>query len=148
MKQIGEFLTKHGTFFKSVAITIWRFIVPLIYLFAWFYALSLAKKWMGLFPYDPNILATLSLPILFIGVLSKSTTWSIGGEKGIKGDTLGKYIKFGFGGEHPWDYTAYVSDDEKTIDKIKESEDIARWINKCVLANEKDKQKVNNQEQE
>ena len=121
---------------KKALPAFWGFLVPPLYLFLWVYILKLAQAWLGIYDFDSRTIAVLSLPILFFGAISKSTSWSIGGEKGIKGDTLGKYIKFGAGGKTPWDYTAYFDSDDKGEIKLDGSEKLIAIMHKDVLSNE------------
>lgn len=64
-------------------------ITPILYLLVWIYVLKVSKDTLGL-TVDASF-QIITLIILFIGVISKSTSWNIGHEKfGIKGDTLGR----------------------------------------------------------
>lgn len=67
-----------------------RILTPLIYLFFWY---ELPLLLLGKEKVDATVLITLALPVMFIGVISKQTTWSIGGDKGIKGDNIGRKVR-------------------------------------------------------
>lgn len=70
----------------------WKFITPIIYLLTWVLIVKFAQS-LGL-PIDGTFLF-VSLVILFFGIISKSTSWSIGHEKfGIKGDSTSKKVEF------------------------------------------------------
>lgn len=77
---------------RNMASSIWRFLTPIIYLFVWILLVKFAVV-LGL-PINASFLG-ITLIILFLGILSKSTSWSIGHEKlGIKGDSTSKKVEF------------------------------------------------------
>lgn len=77
---------------KNVVKSAWVFLAPVIYLFIWILLIRFARD-LGL-PTDGYFL-TITLIILFFGILSKSTSWSIGHEKfGVKGDSTSKKVEF------------------------------------------------------
>lgn len=124
---------------NEILITLCRFLSPIFYLFAWIILLWLARNLLG-----DNILSNwmfmiISLAIMFIGIISRSTSWSIFGDKGIKGDSLGRYVDFHSGGNPPWDYKIFISDEEKAKNKLEFSEKIVEKINMKVVENEKTK---------
>ena len=70
----------------------WIFITPIVYLLIWVMIIKFAKS-LGL--QIDGVFIFVSLAILFFGVISKSTSWSIGHEKfGIKGDSTSKKVEF------------------------------------------------------
>ena len=77
---------------KKLIKVLWIFFEPIAYLLIWILLIKLAKS-LGL-SIDGTFLL-ISLIILFFGIISKSTAWSIGHEKfGIKGDSTSKKIEF------------------------------------------------------
>lgn len=93
------------------------FAVPIAYLLIWLLLMALAK-FLGIEISTAFLLC--SLVILFIGVISKSTSWSIGHDKfGIKGDTTSKKVEFCADGVG----TIKIFDDntEDSIKKMKEA---------------------------
>lgn len=95
--------------------------------------LALSKKWLSDEILDNNLFLVITLVIIFIGIISKSTSWSVGGEKGIKGDSLGKYVEFHSGAKFPWDYKYYTDNPE---DAIRRSEEKMREVNIEAIKNE------------
>jgi hypothetical protein len=70
----------------------WKFITPIVYLLVWVLIIKFAKD-LGL--QTDGVFIFVSLVILFFGIISKSTSWSIGHEKfGIKGDSTSKKVEF------------------------------------------------------
>lgn len=67
-----------------------RVIVPLLYVYCWY---AIPALIFGKDKVDPLTLTLTALPVMFIGVISRQTTWSIGGDKGIKGDNIGKKVQ-------------------------------------------------------
>ncbi len=119
----------YENFFKGF----WKFILPILYLLIWILLLKLSKEILGVEILNNNLFLIISLVIIFIGIISSSTSWSIFGDKGIKGDSLGKYIDFHSGGNPPWDYKMYFSDEKDARAKIESSEKIVEMINKKVV---------------
>lgn len=117
-----------------ILVELWKFLVPILYLLAWVLILRIAKDLLGMGILDNNFFLSISLVILFMGIISRSTTWSVGGDKGIKGDSLGKYVEFHSGAKYPWDYKYYT---EKPEEAIKKSEDQMQTINIKAFENEK-----------
>lgn len=115
------------------------FITPIIYLLCWIILLGLGKFLLGEVIVGNSVFIISSLAILFIGIIAKSSSWSIGGNNGIKADTLGKYLEFHSGGNPPWDYKIYIQDENESINKLKESEEIVENINMKVVKNESKK---------
>ncbi len=77
---------------RNIASSVWRFLTPIIYLLVWILLVKLADV-LGL-SIDASFLG-ISLIILFLSIISKSTSWSIGHEKfGIKGDSTSKKVEF------------------------------------------------------
>ena len=77
---------------KILIINIGKFIAPLVYLLLWVLIIKLAKV---LELQIDGIFLSISLAILFFGVISKSTSWSIGHDKFvIKGDSTSKKVEF------------------------------------------------------
>ncbi len=113
---------------------IWNFLVPVIYLLFWIFLLFLAKELLGSDILNNNYFLSISLIILFIGIISRSTSWSVGGDNGIKGDSLGKYVEFHSGAKYPWDYKYYT---EKPEDAIEKSEKQMQEVNTKGIENEK-----------
>lgn len=124
MKSNWQILTKE----------IWKFLVPVLYLLLWIAMLGIAQKLLGPEIISNNYFLGISLIILFMGIISQSTSWSVGGDKGIKGDSLGKYVEFHSGAKFPWDYKYYTANPEKAI---KESECKMEKINTKVVKDEK-----------
>lgn len=113
---------------------IWKFLVPVLYLLLWILILGIARKFLGPEILENNLFLSISLVILFMGIISQSTTWSVGGNKGIKGDSLGKYVEFHSGAKLPWDYKYYTEKPEQAIEK---SEKIMKDVNVEIIKNEK-----------
>jgi len=67
-----------------------RIITPLIYLFLWY---AIPTLIFGKDSLDIITLTLTALPVIFIGVISRQTSWSIGGDKGIKGDNIGRKVR-------------------------------------------------------
>lgn len=102
------------------------YAVPVAYLLIWLLLVALAK-FLGIEISTPFLLC--SLAIIFIGVISKSTSWSIGHDKfGIKGDTTSKKVEFCADQKG----TIKILDDntEDTIKKMKEAGKIVEALKK------------------
>ncbi len=67
-----------------------RLITPLVYLYLWY---AIPTSIFGRENIDITALTISALPVIFIGVISRQTSWSIGGDKGIKGDNIGKKVR-------------------------------------------------------
>lgn len=119
---------------NNLAKEVWKFLAPAIYLLIWIGILEIAKILFGPKILENNFFLGITLIILFMGIISRSTSWSVGGDKGIKGDSLGKYVEFHSGAKFPWDYKYYTDDPEKAI---KESENKMKKINTEAFKNEK-----------
>lgn len=106
---------------KQVTDTVARFLTPLIYLFLWY---SVPLWLFGLDHIDIKMLTWAALPVLFIGVISRQTSWSIFGDYGIKGDNIGKKIKGCIDRHGSFEIAGYDLDTrqiEKFINAIKEN---------------------------
>lgn len=128
-KKLGEYANMCKPSLKVILKGLWDFSVPILYLFFWITMLKLAKEWLGSDILDNNLFLVITLVIIFMGIISKSTSWSIGGDKGIKGDSLGKYVEFHSGGNPPWDYKLFIEDEQEAKAKIESSEKIVEKIN-------------------
>ena len=115
-------------------------LLPLFYLLIWVLCLGLAYHLLGQQIVGSPVFITSSLAILFIGVVSKSTSWSIGGNNGIRGDSLGKYVEFHSGGNPPWNYKLFTDNAKEGIEKVELSERGVVEINKIVADTERQKQ--------
>lgn len=93
-----------------------NFIIPIFYLFVWYFIPFLL---FGTENIDMYTLTLTALPVLFIGLLSKQTSWSVGGENGIKGDNIGKKIKASLDRRGSFEIDGYDIDNEKVDDIIK-----------------------------
>lgn len=122
---------------KSKSEQLWGTIQPIIYFIVWLLGVRFLSEWVNLNTPTGVTIALLSLAVLFIGVLAKATNWSIGGEKGIKADTLGKYLEFKSGGNPPWEYRIYPENFEQALQKLKESEKESKKINEIVAETER-----------
>jgi hypothetical protein len=71
----------------SLLNSILRIITPLVYLIFWYMIPVIV---FGKENVDIKTLTLLALPVIFIGVISRQTSWSIGGDKGIKADNIGR----------------------------------------------------------
>lgn len=96
---------------KVILKELWGFSAPILYLLFWIVILKLAKEWLGDDILDNNLFLVITLVIIFMGIISKSTSWSIGGEKGIKGDSTSKKAEFCVDGV----CTIKVSDNEPDV---------------------------------
>lgn len=67
-----------------------RITTPLIYLFLWY---AIPAFIFGKDNLDVTTLTLSALPVIFIGVISRQTSWSIGGDKGLKGDNIGRKVR-------------------------------------------------------
>jgi hypothetical protein len=76
--------------FWDFAFLFWKTLLPLIYLFFWYF---IPTYLLGVPILDGKTLIICSLPLVFIGVISQQTSWSIGGEYGIHGDNIGKKME-------------------------------------------------------
>lgn len=128
-KKLGEYVNFCMPLLKVILKGFWNFSVPILYLFAWIVMLKLAKEWLGSDVLENNLFLVTTLVIIFMGIITKSTSWSIGGEKGIKGDSLGKYVEFHSGGNPPWDYKLFIENENTAKDKVEGSEKIVEKIN-------------------
>lgn len=106
-------------------LTLWdsilRVIIPLIYLFFW-YVIPISL--FGKENVDVTILVYTALPVIFIGVISKQTTWSIGGEKGIKGDNIGRKARATIDRKGSFEFEGIDIDEDRVktiIDAVKEN---------------------------
>lgn len=70
--------------------SLFRIVTPLIYLYLWY---AIPASIFGKENVDIIALTVSALPVIFIGVISRQTNWSIGGKKGIKGDNIGRKVR-------------------------------------------------------
>lgn len=72
---------------ETLSKDITKVVTPLVYLFFW-YAIPAAI--FGRENLNVRELTLAALPVIFIGVISKQTRWTIGGESVLSGDNIGK----------------------------------------------------------
>jgi len=104
-------------------LTLWdsilRVVIPLIYLLFWY---LIPISLFGKENVNISVLIYTALPVIFIGVISKQTTWSIGGEKGIKGDNIGRKARATIDRKGSFEFEGINIDQEraeKIIDAVK-----------------------------
>lgn len=94
-----------------------RIITPLIYLYLWY---AIPTYVFGKENIDILALTVSALPVIFIGVISRQTSWSIGGEKGLKGDNIGRKVRATIDRKGSLEFEGIEMDDKK-IDSVIES---------------------------
>ena len=105
---------------RNVAIVInllLNLVVPLVYLYLW-YAIPIYL--FGKESIDANTLILSALPVIFISVISRQTTWSIGGEQGIKGDNIGRKVRATIDRKGSFEFEG-IEMDEKKVTSVIES---------------------------
>lgn len=77
--------------------------------------------------FNNDFFLTLSFLILFLGILTRSTSWQIGHTHfGIKGDTLGRFLNFHKDSDGSYWFDAFIDQPEK----IKELKDLIEKLTK------------------
>ncbi|MEK9201200.1 MAG: hypothetical protein AAB909_04485 [Patescibacteria group bacterium] len=72
-----------------------NFLSPIIYLSVWYLFIKLSSKEIPQIVVNSDTFLFLSFVVFVFGLVTKSTSWSIGHEKfGIKGDSHGKLISY------------------------------------------------------
>ncbi len=87
-----------------------KIVTPLVYLCLWY---AIPTIIFGKENVDVLTLTISALPVIFIGVISRQTSWSIGGEKGIKGDNIGKKVRATIDRKGSFELEGIEMDDKK-----------------------------------
>lgn len=95
-------------------------LVPIFYLFVWIGAIKLSETLLGLVLFDNDLFLILSFLILFLGIISRTTSWQIGHTHfGIKADTLGRFLNFHRESDGSYWFDAFIDQPEK-INELKD----------------------------
>jgi len=94
-----------------------RVFIPLFYVYCWY---AIPVYLLGKENIDVMALIVTALPVMFIGVISKQTSWSIGGNKGIKGDNIGKRVKASIDRRGSFELQG-IDMDEKKVEEVIEA---------------------------
>jgi len=97
--------------------SILKLVTPLIYLYLWY---LIPTSVFGKENVDITALTLSALPVIFIGVISRQTSWSIGGDKGIKGDNIGRKVRATIDRKGSFEFEG-IEMNEKKIDSVIES---------------------------
>lgn len=94
-----------------------RIATPLIYLFLWY---AIPVFILGKDNLDITALTLSALPVIFIGIISRQTSWSIGGDKGIKGDNIGRKVRATIDRKGSFEFEG-IEMNEKKVESVIES---------------------------
>lgn len=72
-----------------------KFCSPIFYLLIWYLFLILLSKNIPSLSFNPDSVLFVSFTVFSLGLITKSTAWSIGHDKfGLKGDSRSRIINF------------------------------------------------------
>lgn len=106
-----------NTIVKKVFDELMRIVVPVIYLYFWY---MIPISLLGSKNVNTDSLIIGALPVIFIGLLSRQTSWSVGGEKGIKGDNIGLKTRATLDRRGSFEFQG-IEMNETKVDKVIES---------------------------
>ncbi len=117
----------------DIKITRWLggIVIPLFYLLVWVSMVRFSEIILERQFFNNDLFLILSFLILFLGILTRSTSWQIGHTHfGIKGDTLGRFLSFHKDSDDSYWFDAYIDNPEK----IPELQDLITKLTKRITS--------------
>jgi len=85
----------HEIGLKKICRSVWNAFSPIVYLAVWFLFVKFSFDNFFYLNFNPDLFLFLSFLVLVFGLITKSTSWSIGHTSfGIKGDSRARIINY------------------------------------------------------